>query len=80
MSVERRLTKEKVLEQVAVDLHRKGVVLVEQGHTGASEALFTLAKEINNASNATTTYTERVIGGVIPSSPRFPDLKVIHKS
>ena len=80
MSAERRFTKEKVLEQVAEDLHRKGVVLVEQGHKGASEALFTLAKEISDASKPTATYTERIIGAVIPSSPRFPDLKVTHKS
>jgi len=79
MSAERRFTKEKVLEQVAEDLHRKGVVLVEQGHKGASEALFTLAKEISDASKPTATYTEKIIG-VIPSSPRFPDLKVTHKS
>jgi len=79
MSAENKLTKEKVLEQVAVDLHRKGVVLVEQGHAGASEALFTLAKDISDTIKPTATYTERIFG-VIRSTLRFPDLKVTQKS
>ena len=47
MSPEIKLTKEKVLEQVSVDLHRKGVKLFERGHSEAGINLLILAQDIN---------------------------------